>query len=244
LSRLRPERGIEIARRDSAPGYTTCFRDIAEALDISSIGVGRVLDALGLRNGKEGAIAKAIEETYAARRFSGFGLVVDWHEEMVTAAVADFLRDDERAAAIHVERLRPKRAPVLAEHLCQHETAVGLRPSKKALEAVHVSVCEDCLAGNRVRFAKERADVVALCAKGDPLVEAIETVVGDSRLRPSIFLACWGWWAQKEREKMLARYRGSCEKPGLHPNVLAAHAALEEMKQRELARLIRAALNA
>lgn len=238
------ERGIEIARRDPAPGYTTCFRDIAEGLNISSIGVGRVLDALGLRNGKEGATERAIDEKYAARRFNGFGPVVDWNEEKVSAAVADFLCDEKRAAAIHVERLRPKRGPVLAKHLCGHETAVGLRPSKKAIEAVRVSLCKDCLAGDKVRFAQERARVVALCGQGDTLVDAIETVVEGPRLRPGVFLACWGWWAQQEREKTLARYRGRCEKPGLHPDVLAAQAALEDMKQGELARLVRAALNA
>jgi hypothetical protein len=50
------------------------------------------------------------------------------------------------------------------------------------------------LGGNKVSFARERVEVMARCALGVTLVDAVETIVEDRKLRPSVFLACWGWW--------------------------------------------------
>jgi len=238
------ERGIEFAQYDPSPGYTTGFRDMAKNLEISAIGLGRVLDELGLRNGKGGPTPRAISEEYAQVRFNGFGRVADWHEERVKAAVAEFIKDEKRAAAIRVKRTQPKRAPIRAQHLCGHETEVGLRPSKKLLAEVRASLCKDCQRGDKAKFARERSDVIALCERGDTLADAVETVVEDKRLRPSVFLACWGWWAHRQHENVLDRIRGTCEKPGWHPDVLASEAALKRQRESELNRLIRAAINA
>lgn len=138
----------------------------------------------------------------------------------------------------------PKSEPVVAQHLCGHETTVGRRPSKKVLAVVAQSLCKDCGAGDKVRFAAERAQVLALCATGDTLADAVETVVADRRLRPGVFLACWGKWSHDQRESELNRFRGTCEKPSLHPDFLAFCATLDQLRQKELERQIRAALHA
>jgi hypothetical protein len=155
--------------------------------------------------------------------------------------VAAFLVDKSNAATIALKRPKPKSEPVVAQHLCGHETTVGRRPSRKVLAEVAQSLCEDCGAGDRVRFAAERTQVLALCATGDTLADAVETVVADRRLRPGVFLACWGKWSHDQREKALDRYRGACEKPGFHPDFLAFCVSLDLLKKTELDRLIRAA---
>lgn len=83
--------------------------------------------------------------------------------------------------------------------------------------------------------------MLALCATGDALAAAVETEVADRRLRPGVFLACWGRWSQAQRERAQDRYRGACEEPGLHPDFLAFRTSLDQVKKTELDRLIRAA---
>lgn len=41
--------------------------------------------------------------------------------------------------------------------------------------------------------------------------------------------ACWGKWSQDYREKVLDRYRRSCEKPSLHSEVVEESARLDEL---------------
>jgi hypothetical protein len=216
---------------------------MAEPIGISSIEFGRALTALGLRcDGMP--TAKALEEGYAQRRFNGSGLALDWHFTKTGDAVAGLLRDEHSALAIKAKRVQSKHEIVLAQHLCGHEAAVGRRPSRKRLEEVNGTLCVSCLSGDKVKFSEERSRVLTLCDEGDMLTEAIEAVVEDWRLRPGVFLACWGKWAHEEMEKVLNKYRGTCEKPGSHPEVLAAAAALGDTKQKELDRLIRAASHA
>jgi ribonuclease HI len=211
------ENGVEIAQPRPAPGHTPRFREMAEALEISSIHFGKVLDALGLRGADKMPTAKALKDGYAQKRFDGFRIAVDWQEEKTRAAVTAFLADRGNAAAIALKPTKPKSDLLVAQHLCGHETTVGRRPSRKVLAEVAQSLCGDCRAGDKVRFAAERDPVLALCASGDALADAVETVVADRRLRPGVFLACWGKWFHDQREKALDRYRGACEKPGLHP---------------------------
>lgn len=237
------ENGVEIAHHDPAPGYASRFREMAEALGISSIAFGKSVDALGLRGVDKMPTAKALKDGYAQKRFNGFETVVDWQEEKTRAAVAAFLADKSNAAAIASKHTKPKSDPVVVQHLCGHETSVGRRPSRNVLAAVAQSLCEDCLAGDKIRFAAERTQVLALCASGDTLADAIETVVADRKLRPGVFLACWGKWSHDERERALDRYRGACEKPGLHPDFLSFRASLDQLRNTELDRLIRAALH-
>jgi hypothetical protein len=235
------ENGVGIAQYHPAPGYTPRFRDMADALGISSIGFGKAVDALGLRDVDKMPTVKALDDGYAQKRFDGFGIAVDWQEEKTRAAVAAFLADRSNTAAMALKPTKPKSEPVVAQHLCGHETTVGRRPSKKVLAEVAQSLCDDCRAGDEVRFAAERTQVLAICASGDTLADAIETAVADRRLRPGVFLACWGKWSHAQREKALDRYRGACEKPGLHPDFLAFGASLGQLKKTELDRLIRAA---
>ncbi|MGC9223289.1 MAG: reverse transcriptase-like protein [Terracidiphilus sp.] len=235
------ENGVEIAQYHPAPGYTSRFREMAEALGISSIAFGKAVNALGLRGADKMPTAKALKDGYAQKRFNGFETAVDWQEEKTRAAVAAFLADRSNAAAFAFRPTKPKSDPVVAQHLCGHETTVGRRPSRKVLAEVAQSLCEDCGVGGRVRFAAERTQVLALCSTGDTLADAVESVVADRRLRPGVFLACWGKWSHAQREKALDRYRGACEKPGLHPDFLAFCASLDQLKKTELDRLIRAA---
>jgi ribonuclease HI len=237
------ENGVEIAQHDPAPGYASRFREMAESLQISSIQFGKVLDALGLRDADKMPAVKALKDGYAQKRFDGFRIAVDWQEEKARAAVEAFLADKSNPAAIAFKPSKPKSEPVVARHLCGHETTVGRRPSKKVLADVAQSLCEDCLAGDRARFAAERTQVLALCASGDTLAVAVETVVADRRHRPGVLLACWGKWSHDQRESELDRFRGRCEKPSQHPDFLAFCAALNQLRQTELDRLIRAALH-
>jgi len=238
------ERGIEIAQYHPAPGYSSRFREMAEALGISSVAFGRVLNALGLRDDGKMPTAKAIAEGYAQNRFDGFGTTIDWHVDKVSTAVAAFLANEGCAATAKIKLLKPKHDSVLAQHFCGHETAVGLRSTKKALAQLAESLCEDCLGGNKVLFSAECAEALALCEAGDTLVDAVETLIEDKRLRPGVFLACWGKWSHAKRENVLNKYRGTCEKPGLHPAVKAVFAELERLKQRAVDRFIRAARRA
>ncbi len=235
------ENGVEIAQHHPAPGYTSRFREMAEALRISSIQFGKIIDALGFRGADKMPTSKALDDGYAQKRFDGFGIAVDWQEEKTRAAVTSFLADRSNTAAIPLKPTKPKSEPVVAQSLCGHETTVGRRPSRKVLAEVAQSLCEDCRAGDKVRFAAERTQVLGLCATGDTLADAVETVVADWRIRPGVFLACWGKWSHDQREKALDRYRGACEKPGLHPDFLAFRASLDQLKKTELDRLIRAA---
>ena len=238
------EHGVELPQREPDLGYTPRFREMANALNISPIGFGRVLLALQLRDAEGKPTAKALSEGLAKTRFDGRGIVFDWHQDKVATTVAVFLGDDRRASEIKVKRLQPKREPIRTQHLCGHEVAVGLRPSKRTLVQVAESLCSDCLRGDKVRFAAEREAALDLCAKGDTLVDAVELIVDNPRLRPSVFLASWGKWSHDRRQSVLDRYRGVCDKPGLHPEVQAAFAELESLKNHELDRLIRAALAA
>jgi len=235
------EHGVEFAQHHPAPGYTPVFREMAEVLGISSIRFGRALDALGLRDGGKMPATRALDDGYAQKRFDGFGIVVDWNKEKVSAAVTAFFADKDDTAAIGISPTGPKREPVVAQHLCGHEIAVGRRPSKKTLEEVAQSLCRDCLAGNKFRFAAERAAVLDLCEAGDELVDAVETIVADRRLRPGVFLASWGKWAHDRREKQLDSFRETCEKPGSHPDFRAFCDSLDRLKATQLNRLIRAA---
>jgi hypothetical protein len=56
------ENGIEIAQYHPAPGYTSRFREMAEALKISSIQFGKVLDALDLRDTDKMPTIKAFDK--------------------------------------------------------------------------------------------------------------------------------------------------------------------------------------
>jgi ribonuclease HI len=102
------ENGVGIAQYHPSPGYKPRFREMADALEISSIRFGKVVDALGLRDSEKMPTAKALSDGYAQKRFDGFGVVVDWQEEKTRAAVAAFLAKKCNAATITLKRTEPK----------------------------------------------------------------------------------------------------------------------------------------
>jgi hypothetical protein len=137
-----------------------------------------------------------------------------------------------------------KREPVLGEHVCRHTVPLGLRPSRKQLAEVRMTLCTKRRNGNAVLYKEEREQVLSLTKNGEPLVDAVELSVADPRLRPAVFMAAWGRWAHDKREAILSKYRAECEKPGNHPGYLTWCEELAKQKERDFERFMRAAIYA
>lgn len=222
-------------------GYTPIFREMAGALNISSIRFGHVLYALGLCGADKKPTGKAFNEGFAQRRLGGFGVVFDWQKDKAIAAVADCLVDPRYAASIAARQIRASNGMVVASHFCGHKTLVDRRATKDDLAFVAKSLCRSCRAGDKVLFFAERNQVLPLLETGCTLYFAVRIAIADPRLWAGVFRACWSDWARILREEKLESLRGTCERPELDPEFLAYCASSKSPKATDLNELMREA---
>jgi ribonuclease HI len=165
------ENGVTPTQRAPSAGYTDRLGDIADAVGLSAIAVGKVLTRLGLRDAST-ASGSAIEQALAVTRFNGFGISTDWHLNRV----ADLIR-----ANAQEEIGRATRAKEKAKVKADAEAAM------KRAEASECSRIEEM--GRRIRLHIE--------AHGGTLIEMVEDSVEEVADRPKVYAERRSWWSQR-----------------------------------------------
>ena len=159
------------------PGWTTRLGDIGQAIGITAVAAGKILERMGFRVGKcvtDSAVAAGI----GVRRWDGYAIHNDWHLDRVVSAIRSAAQvpgnpevADALAAAIAKQEARERVAARKREH---EETEAARRQEEEAV----ISVLQ--------------ADLRALRTTdpGMSLLTAVEYITSDPAHRIALYRRC------------------------------------------------------
>jgi hypothetical protein len=119
-----------------APGWTTRLRDLGQPLPISAVAVGRILELMGFRSGKQ-VSDHAVTAGYGVRWWDGFCFHSDWHRDRLVEAIrsAALCRDNAVIADCVATAVAKQRAKELsAERRRRHEEAEAVQRRRREAE--------------------------------------------------------------------------------------------------------------
>jgi hypothetical protein len=118
------------------PGWTTRLGDIAEALGITAVAAGKILERLGYRSDKH-VTDSAVAAGCGVRRWDGYAMHDDWHLDGVVSAIRSAAQDPGRpeiadafVAAIAKQQGRER---VAARKRKQEEAETARRQEEEAV---------------------------------------------------------------------------------------------------------------
>ena len=157
-----------------ATGWTTRLGDIGQQLGITGRAVGRILDLMSFRSGRQ-LTDHAVAAAFGVRRWNGDRFYTDWHIDRVVDAI-------RRAAACPNE---PAVADALAAAVAKQQTKkqlIARRQRQKEVEAAQRRERQAVMAALQAELA-----VLMSSASDLPLLEAVEFVTLDPGDRLALY---------------------------------------------------------
>ena len=159
------------------PGWTTRLGDIGQALGITAVAVGRILERLGYRCDKH-VTDDAVAAGCGVRRWDGYVMQDDWHLERAVTAI-------RTAAQLPGE---PAVADALGAAIAKREERERVVARKRKLEETGAARCQEdgvVISALQVELRELRA--------ADPemnLLAAVEYITPDPAYRIALYRRC------------------------------------------------------